>query len=67
MIITAQEAKQHIGKRLYWLDKGPKYAMLRSGILTDVYKGQLEFDDTRDFQPIARFSELTTEVHEEWK
>jgi len=59
-IKTAREAKEFIGERLYWEDVSPRYIFQRSGILTDVYRGKLDFDERFDYQGINSFSNLRT-------
>jgi hypothetical protein len=59
-ITTAAEAKKHIRQRLYWDDISPRYNFLRSGILTDVFKTNLEFDEDQDFKSITSFTNLRT-------
>jgi hypothetical protein len=59
LIIAISQAKANVGQRLYWdrtahrLDKG-------SGILTEVYRRQIEFDDNRDLMPLSHYTNLRT-------
>lgn len=55
------KARPLIGQRLFWEEHSNRYIIERSGILTDVYRRQLEFDDQQDYQPLKHFKNLRTE------
>ena len=69
-MIDRKNIKQYIGQSLYWLDIDPSgrpQAILRGGVLTDVCRGQLEFNEDGDYKMFDELKGLTTEMHSEWR
>jgi hypothetical protein len=58
--------KEMIGERLYWREISNRYDFLRSGVLTSVYRGRLEFNESHDYRSPSEFRYLTDKKHEEW-
>ncbi|AWH14571.1 hypothetical protein [Aeromonas phage 13AhydR10PP] len=58
-IATAMEAKQFIGKKLFWDEASVRYVFLRCGILEEVYRGRLLFDGGNHL-PVSHFKNLRT-------
>lgn len=45
---TTAQARAHMGRRLYWDEVSSRYVFLRSGVVTDVTNGWVEFDGSQD-------------------
>ena len=54
------QAKAMIGQRLYWDEFGNRYVFIRSGILTEVFRRQLMFDESFDYKPLRDYRNLRT-------
>jgi len=65
--MTAAEAKKQIGTRLYWVERSNRYIFERSGVLTSMHRGQLEFDESYDYHPPKHYSGLTVVPHGDQK
>lgn len=63
MKMDTASLKSMIGQRLYWVSECNRWSFKRSGVLTDVYRNMLEFDNNQDYQPLSYFKNLTTEEH----
>lgn len=63
-IKTIEEAKKHIGERLYWDEESNRYIITRGAVLDDVYRRQLAFDDTQDYKPLRDYKNLRTTYDE---
>lgn len=57
-VTTITEAKKFIGRKLFWDDVSNRYIITRSGILTDIYRKHLEFDDQQDYKVLSDFKNL---------
>ena len=60
-IKSSMHAKEFMGKRFHWEEHSNRYIFKRSGILTQVHRGQLSFDDSHDYKPPRDFRNLTVE------
>jgi hypothetical protein len=52
--------KTLIGQRLFWDDIGSRYVFERSGVVTSVFRRQVEFDDTQDYKSVSSLKNLRT-------
>jgi hypothetical protein len=59
-ITSIKEAKQHVGKKLYWDEIGTSVAFVRSGILDEIIRNQLSFNGSQDYQSFKLYFNLRT-------
>lgn len=54
----ANDLKPYLGRLFEWEELGGKGNMIRSGKLTDIYRGQLCFDNSEDLMPLSSYVNL---------
>lgn len=63
-IKSSMHARKYIGRKFHWEEHSNRYVFPRTGILTQVTRGKLSFNDSYDFKSPSDYTNLTVEGEE---